>query len=415
MRRILTLRGLSARTPPTASLSRSTATPSAIAIVQSPSPSAPFSSQSVPPASPARRHNPTAPSLHRPTLGRFYSSDKQDAAVAGREPALAPETESQLDTSVADEAVDTYDLSRGELGVPISEGPYSVPAPRIEAARAEEVIDPGYVPATSADDLETVGGVTNWWNRRDNWDSAGDFVSFRPRQKIADPALIELSVRRAVVEAFALRAVGRDEDLVAVWPTSASKADLQGLVAYDVRATENGEVTLGGDASAVAERLRWRDDEVVPAGGDESVPFHQALTSEEASALNQLSDPSWKSISLADPRIRFAVTKRVFQLTGQLTPDHQLSSIHTVQALLHVLKKPPKPATLTKELQTRHQELTELPNVVVAPKRVTRGDKEKALGRFKLMQEEFKKRDLPLDGHGYVRKGKEVSRLRGGT
>jgi hypothetical protein len=86
-----------------------------------------------------------------------------------------------------------------------------------------------------------------------------------------------------------------------------------------------------------------------------------------------------------------------------------------VQTLLHSLKKPPKPATLTEEIQKRQPELLNLPNVVIAAKRVTRGDKEKALGRYKLMQEEFKKRNLPVDGHGYVRKGKEVSRLRGGV
>lgn len=107
------------------------------------------------------------------------------------------------------------------------------------------------------------------------------------------------------------------------------------------------------------------------------------------------------------------MTKRIFQLTGQLIPDHQLTSLTTVQALLHTLKKPPKPATLTEEIQKHKQELLEMPNVTIATKRVTKGDKEKALGRFKLMQAEFKKRDLPGVGHGYARKGKELQRLRG--
>ena len=58
--------------------------------------------------------------------------------------------------------------------------------------------------------------------------------------------------------------------------------------------------------------------------------------------------------------------------------------------------------------------MRDLPNVTVAPKRVTRGDKEIALGRFKLMQEEFKKRQIPAYGHGSARKGKEGQRQRGG-
>ncbi|KAJ3565502.1 hypothetical protein NPX13_g7480 [Xylaria arbuscula] len=167
--------------------------------------------------------------------------------------------------------------------------------------------------------------------------------------------------------------------------------------------TADGTVVLGGDAATVVEGLRWKDEAT-----DAEVALPEALTVDEAAALSQTWNPSWKAISLASPRIRFAVTKRIFQLTGQLVPDHQFESITTVQTLLHVLKKPPKPATLTQEIQKRHPELLDLPNVTVAPKRLTRGDKEVALGRFKLMQKEFKKRDIPAQGHGWTRKGKEM-------
>ena len=37
-----------------------------------------------------------------------------------------------------------------------------------------------------------------------------------------------------------------------------------------------------------------------------------------------------------------------------------------------------------------------------------------AVGRYKLIEEEFRKRDLPLHGHGYAGKNKERSWLRGG-
>lgn len=149
-------------------------------------------------------------------------------------------------------------------------------------------------------------------------------------------------------------------------------------------------------------------------------------------------------------RFPVQVTKRIFQLTGQLIPDHKLPEITNAQALLRVLQKPPKPRTLTEEIvkrdlklkeqQQSHQppqeegelaegqepqraqqpqqqapELTQLPNVTFVPRRVTRGDRETAVGRYKLIEEEFRKRDLPLQGHGFARKNKERSWLRGGA
>lgn len=136
---------------------------------------------------------------------------------------------------------------------------------------------------------------------------SGDFTSFRPREKVADPLLIEAAVRRAVVEALALREVGREDDLVTVWPTAMPKTDLHSLLTWGVKSAENGAVALGGDPATVAERLRWRDDEDDLPGNDESAAATEILTPDEVSALAQTWDPSWKSISLTDPRIRFAV------------------------------------------------------------------------------------------------------------
>ncbi|KAI8628528.1 ribosomal subunit 39S-domain-containing protein [Xylariaceae sp. FL1651] len=398
--------------PTTTNVSRSSLGPSRIA--QCPQRSAPFSSSSQTTTTLASRQRPTR-SLCPPSLGRFYSFGNQQAPtqvqkkVQEQEPSRELESKARDADEIIEAEADEQDWIDAELIT--SNGPYSIPPPRVDAAREDEVADPTYVPATSAEGLKTVGGLSNWWNQRENWDLAGDFTSFRPREKITDPALIEVSVRRAVIEALALRQVGREDDLVGVWPTTLSKADLESLLSWDVKGGENGVVSLVGDASAIAEGLQWRDEESF--AGDEPSPLPEALSSEEAAKLSQSWDRSWKAISLVDPRIRFAVTKRIFQLTGQLIPDHQLESITTVQTLLHTLKKPPKPATLTQEIQKRRQDLLELPNVTIATKRVTRGDKEKALGRFKLMQEELEKRNLPVHGHGYVRKGKELTRLRG--
>lgn len=315
---------------------------------------------------------------------------------------------------VADKVLsaDSADLEWDEEVISTSQGPYAAPPLRVDAAREDEIADPAYVPAVTAEGLNTVGGLAGWWHHPDHWDVSGDFVSFRPREKVTEPALLEVAVRQAIIEAFALREIGREDQLVAAWPTTFSKADLQGLLASDVKGAEDGGVTLGGDAKSMIEGLLWRDH---MDAEEQYAALPDALSSEEAAALSQTWDLSWKLISLEDPRIRFAVTKRVFQLTGQLVSDHQLPSITTVRSLLRVLKKPPKPATLTEEIQNHHPDLLALPNVSVSTKRVTRGDKEKALGRFKITQAEFRKRALPVSGHGFVRKGKEISRLRGGA
>jgi hypothetical protein len=89
------------------------------------------------------------------------------------------------------------------------------------------------------------------------------------------------------------------------------------------------------------------------------------------------------------------ILKRVFQLTGRRIPDSKLNSIRNVDTLLRNLQKPPKPKTFTDEI-TKHKqdELVQLPNVQFQPKRVTRGDQEKALGRYKLIEKELRERGV---------------------
>lgn len=374
---------------------------------------------------------------------------------------------SELETSTA---LEEFTTSDNLPPTPALSSLYATPPPRALAAREDEVADPTYTPASTSAGLKTVGGLKGWWDKPENWRAGGDFVGFRPRQKVTEPALLEAAVRRAVIEAFALRKAGREDELVAVWPVVLHKGEAQGVLAREVKGDGEGGVLFARgdeDVEVVVEGLRWQEDGmdvVVSKSGSESVGVEvsegegekekesgKELTAGEAAALSQSWDPSWKTIRLEDARIRFAVgssplcpfiaslllgvspltsslrskrylinitppkqiTKRIFQLTGQRIHDHQLESATTVQTILHMIKKPPKPVTLMEEIEKRHPSLLDLPNVTVSGKRVTKGDKEKALGRYKVMQEEFKKRELPGVGHGYARKGKEIQRLHG--
>ncbi|KAI1405092.1 ribosomal subunit 39S-domain-containing protein [Hypoxylon fuscum] len=343
------------------------------------SPIAPLVGQCPPASSYIVSASRRRPALRRPVSARLYSSSRP------RSQGLSRDDQESL------EAVDDQPQQA-----------YIPPPQRSYAERLDQVSDPNYVPAMTADGLETVGGVGRWWDKPDHW--SNDFASFRPSEKVVDPALLEASVRRAVVEAFALRQAGRQDELVSTWP-SGTVEELRRIVQVGIGVAEDGVVSLNGNVDDVIESLNWNDE--TPSASLQP-------SAEEAQKYKETWDQGWKTISLSEPRIKFAVTKRIFQLTGQLVPDHQLSSIADVGSLLRAVQKPPKPKTLTQEIQEHRQDLVQLPNVSVAAKRITRGDREKAVGRFKLVEEELKKRDLPLEGHGFTRKNRELSRLKGG-
>lgn len=80
------------------------------------------------------------------------------------------------------------------------------------------------------------------------------------------------------------------------------------------------------------------------------------------------------------------------QLTGQRIPDHAINHSNTVEKLLQHLIAPPKPPTLNKALE--EEQILSLPNVSVIGKRVTPIDKERNIGRLKVIRQEFKSRGL---------------------
>ena len=69
-----------------------------------------------------------------------------------------------------------------------------------------------------------------------------------------------------------------------------------------------------------------------------------------------------------------------------------------MQALLTHLITPPKPRKLVDALKQK-EDLLALPNVSVFERRVTPIDKEKSVGRWKIIEQELKRRDLPVTDH----------------
>lgn len=73
-------------------------------------------------------------------------------------------------------------------------------------------------------------------------------------------------------------------------------------------------------------------------------------------------------------------------------------STNDVQTLLSHIVRAPKPRKLSEALQMK-EELLNLPNVSVLENRITSVDKEKAVGRWKVIEKELMERDLPVTGH----------------
>jgi len=86
------------------------------------------------------------------------------------------------------------------------------------------------------------------------------------------------------------------------------------------------------------------------------------------------------------------------QLTGLRIPDSAIDSANTAQVLLKHLITPPKPRKLIDAL-VQKEDLINLPNVTVYERRVTPIDKERSIGRWKVIEQELQKRGLPVTGH----------------
>ncbi len=85
------------------------------------------------------------------------------------------------------------------------------------------------------------------------------------------------------------------------------------------------------------------------------------------------------------------------QLTGTRIADSVIAETDSVGSLQAHLVRPPAPTKLAQALLDDDR-LTSLPNVKVFPRRVTPIDKERAVGRWKVIEKELVARGLPVTG-----------------
>ncbi|KAF5022049.1 hypothetical protein F66182_5932 [Fusarium sp. NRRL 66182] len=273
--------------------------------------------------------------------------------------------------------------------------------PRHSEAMTEDEIEaayPSYTPATTIDGLEEIEPAKTWWDQPGHWGEESEFRGFGGQDRVKDRAVLEVYLRQAVVEALSLQEQGVIEKwAVKKWPVI-EKAELDHTLSVNIKVTEEGKATLKGDASTVARRLRAKPKESEDAA---------VVSVEEAQQIVKTWDPSWQTVSLND-HLKFAIRKRFYQLTGHLIPDVKLGAARTAEDFLTMTLTPTKRGKKLAEILEAHETLPTLTNVKVHSKRITPIDREVSVGRWKVIEEELRKRDLPATGaEGY---GKNMER-----
>ncbi|PBP27328.1 hypothetical protein BUE80_DR001643 [Diplocarpon rosae] len=294
-----------------------------------------------------------------------------------------------------------------------------------------------YQPANTWDGLQYVGDPVR--DPRD-WEGEYELAAFAPRKVVTDSDKIIASLHRALVEIFALQeagvplskiskdAPGQDLTLDVTFIDSPAgpklkfadvAPSLEDIVMSLVPvANENAEKTnpteSEEDVAADRSDVDPLHPETEPAPVDETVEKSKSTETEEDIAAEQSAEdfmetkrvtvlyedliatwgPTWLQVSLDNPEIKFAVMKRLMQLTGIRIPDSQLKA-RTPQQVLKHLVVPPKPRKLVEALKEK-EELMTLPNVSIHKRRLTAIDKQKRLGRWKIIKQELSRRDLPL-------------------
>lgn len=339
-------------------------------------------------------------------------------------PNVVSEEQRELEAYEAEQAeleASKYDFGPSEPKNPRPVSRLKVNFKRTVAPRDNEATG-GYTPAINMEGLEEVGGYEGWWDREGHWGPESVYVPYATTARVENADALEVMLRQAVVEALAVRQ-GEDaeEGLMRAWAAPHQEVTNRALK-LKVAVREDGGAEVSGEALEKIRPGLFRDSAryskkvaVARAAGEPIVASEPALfvAPEKARELVESFDDAWKEVSLADPRLKFAINKRVFQLTGVRIHDAKLAQAETVGQMLSILVRPEPPKKIYDILEKSGE--LELPNVAVHSRRYTPIDREKSVGRWKLIVEQLEKRNLPVTGHEHLEKHHEMRWERGGT
>lgn len=172
-----------------------------------------------------------------------------------------------------------------------------VPVPRADTVKA------GYKPADTAEGLEVVGGLGDWFSEdKDNWDPTLRYVGFGAAEKITDPALLTVCTRRALLEALALAAMGPAQ-LKKAWRPDEGRVGLLRALGLQLKLDGKERAQVVGDVKGVVDSLVVKESDAATVAEVKKLDLPLA----EAKEIVKSWDPEWKDILLEDVKIKFAV------------------------------------------------------------------------------------------------------------
>lgn len=270
----------------------------------------------------AEKSNSEDEKAARAEEGRLHQEERRAAkaakAAAEQEATtLAAEAHQQQQQEAAEQLLEAYDPDAAQVEVLEVETDLVLPPEEVAVAqREDELAADGvrYEPADTAHGLEVVGGLGGWFERDEHWGASKRYAGFAPTSRVADPALLELNVRRAVAEALAVAAAAAARAdkaplLTGLWERG-GREDAERALGLRLEVREDGAVgVVAADAEGVVRALRWDPDapgSSVAAVGEEV--GKQQFSPDEAREIVRAWDEGWKKISLHDAQLKFAVS-----------------------------------------------------------------------------------------------------------
>ncbi|KAA8895357.1 ribosomal subunit 39S-domain-containing protein [Sphaerosporella brunnea] len=175
-------------------------------------------------------------------------------------------------------------------------------------------------------------------------------------------------------------AEGSTEAVAEAAPEAVAEAASEAVAeaASEVAAEAASEAVAEAASEVAAEAVV--EAETVEAAAEVQEEFAEPIELARPQWLDQgLQGEGWVKLPLTQNDLKFAIVKRVLQLTGQKVPDAVVSQATTVADILKPLITAPPPKKLAEALL--NSELATLPNVKVYPSKVRPLDKERVIGR----------------------------------
>ncbi|PGH13649.1 hypothetical protein AJ79_03497 [Helicocarpus griseus UAMH5409] len=278
----------------------------------------------------------------------------------------------------------------------------------------EAKLDRTYKPAQTWDGLDVVG-AEKWYEESPK---DGDFFTpFMATEKATTREQFIQILHQAMVELMAFEKLGKplnhvcrrldsNYDILPIirQATIEPSADLSSATLKFP--TEEASETV----NAFIEDLFSEPEHTVGESAEETdFPAEESAESEEFSepvaaenaetAVTVSANTDFLKIPFKQQKFKFQYLKRVSQLSGHRIPDPEFAAINKPSRLISILTNVSKPkVTKLAEVLLKDERLTSLPNVKIMDRRYTPIDKEKEVGRWKLIEEELTARALPVTG-----------------